>query len=247
MAHTSAVTEIGKVVDKYLLKYALPQENYFTYLQHACDCFREINLRHSNNVVTTKIAVSVLGIIDMPSDMIGFGHVFIPINGEWWSFTKKPRKVTTTTSAVMTTATMPTIENGEGQDSEYGEGVDVQNDVYYGLGGKGGVNDYYFTIDWSARRIFCDGFKSDIAILQYMSSGLVVSGSTFVPGECETVIDAYLNWKKEMIAPRSMSMIQYLEKLYTDQIKAIRLIHFMPSKDEICDAWDSSSSQGIQR
>ena len=237
MAHSAAVTEIGKIVDKYLLKYVLPQDNYFTYLQHACDCFREINLRHSNNVVTTKIAVSSLGIIEMPTDMIGFGHVFIPINGEWWSFTKKPRKVTTTTTTL----------GAEGQDADMGEGVDVQDDVYYGIGGKGGVNDYYFTIDWSARRLFCDGFKSDVAVLQYTSSGLVVSGSTFVPSECETVIDAYLNWKKEMIAPRSMSMIQYLERLYTDKIKELRLIHFMPSKDEICDAWDSKSTLGVQR
>jgi hypothetical protein len=173
----------------------------------------------------------------MPTDMVRFSYLFVPIRGEWWSFTQKGRKVTTTT-----------ITAGvEGQDSEMGEGVDVDDDVYFGLGGKGGVNDYYLNIDWTARRIFCDGFKSDTAVLRYVSSGLVVSGSTYVPQQCEATMDAYINWRKEMINPRSMSMIQYLEGLYKEEIKKLRILNFMPSKDEICDAWDSATTQTVQR
>ncbi len=237
MAHTTAITEIGKLVDKYIFKYRLPQDDYFLYLQHACDCFRDISMRHSNVVVTAKVSVSALGIIEMPSDMIGFCNLFVPINGEWWSFSKKGRKVTTTT----------TTGGVEGQDSNMGEGIDVLDDVYWGLGGKGGVNSYYYKIDWAARRIFCDGFKSDTAVLQYTSSGLVVGGNTYVPQECEATIDAYINWKREMIEPRSMTMLTYLEDKYEAALQKMRIFNFMPSRDEISDAWDSNSSQSVQR
>lgn len=237
MTYSTGVTEIGKLIDKYLFKYALPDEDYFLYLQHACDCYRDISLRHSNNVITAKMSVSALGIIEMPTDMIGFSNLFVPINGEFWSFTDRPRKVTTTT----------TTAGVEGQDSDMGEGVDINDHIYLGYGATGGVNEYYRKIDWTARRIFCDGFVSDTAVLQYTSSGLIVSDSTYVPQQCEATIDAYLNWKKEVIAPRSQAMLQTLKGYYDDELFKLRVFNFMPSGDEIRDAWDSSSTQVVQR
>jgi hypothetical protein len=238
MAYTTGYTEIGKLVDKYLLVRELQQDRYFTFLQMACNCYREISLRHSNANTTSKVTVSALGIIEMPTDMVGFGNLFVPINGEWWSFTKKGRKVMTTTTTGMV----------EGQDSDMGEGVDVHDDLYYGYGGKGGVNAYYMNIDWKARRIFCDGFKSDTAVLQYTSSGLVIgAGSTYVPLQCEPVINAYIDWQKEINAVRSIALLQTLEKYYTDSLFQLRLFNFLPSKDEIADAWDANSTQTPQR
>ena len=237
MSHSIAYTEVGKLVDKYILLRELPQDSYFTYLQMACNAYREISLRHSNTVVTTKIAVSSLGIIEMPTDMVGMGNLFVPLNGEWWSFSVKPRKVTTTT----------TVLGVETQDSDMGEGVDVLDDNYIGYGGRGGVNAYYMTVDWTARRIFCDGFKSDTAVLQYTSSGLVVGGNTYVPQQCEATITAYIDWQREINNMRSLSAVQLLERYYTDALFQLRLFNFMPSRDQIADAWDSSSTLGIQR
>jgi hypothetical protein len=235
--NSTAITEIGKIVDKYLFKFSLPQDDCFLYLQHACDCVRDINLRHSNNVVTIKIAINSLGIIEMPTDMVGFCNLFMPINGEWWSFTNKPRKVTTTTDTL----------GIEGQNSAMGEGEDVHDTRYLGLGASGGVNTYYRTIDWTTRRITCDGIKSDTAVLTYTSSGLQVNGSTYVPQQCEPVIDAYINWKREQISTRSMGMLQTLERYYTDELQKMRIFNWMPTGDEIKDAWDAASTQSVQR
>lgn len=237
MSYTTAYTEISKYVDKYLLRRQLPQDDYLCLLQHACDCYRNINIRHSNEVVTEKVSISALGIIEMPTDMVSFSNLFVAIDGEWWSFTDKPRKVSTTT----------TTDGTEGQDSTEGEGVDVYDDMYLGYGGKGGVNEYYRKIDWKARRIFCDGIKSNTAVLQYVSSGLVVGGNTYVNVECEPVLDSYLDWQREVIAPRSMSMIQYLEQIYKDRLAELRIIKLLPTKDEISDVWDRNSTQAIQR
>ena len=237
MADTSHQTTIDNYLDKYILKKEIPQDSYFALLQHACDCFRTINIRHSNRVVTEKVTASSLGIIEMPSDMIGFGFLAVPINGEWWTFTKKGRKVNTTT----------TTSGVEGQNSDFGEGVDVYDDEYLGLNGRGGVNAYYVNVDWKARRLFCDGFKSDTAVLRYTSSGLVIGGTTYIPVQCETVMDAYLDWKRAENREDSLSRIMYHKDKYDNEILALRIVNFMPSLDEIKDAWDSSSSMAIQR
>ena len=237
MAHSTAYTEIGKLVDKYVLMRGVPQDDYFIYLQMACNCFRDISLRHSNTTVTAKVSVSALGIIEMPTDMIGMGNLFVPINGEFWSFSLKSRKVTTTTTTL----------GVEGQNSAMGEGVDVLDDNYIGFGGKGGVNAYYMNVDWSARRIFCDGFKSDTAVLQYTSSGLVVGGNTLVPQQCEATITAFIDWQREINEPRSMSMIQLLKGYYDDAVFQLRYFNFAPTKDQIADAWDANSTITPQR
>jgi hypothetical protein len=237
MSKTTAYTEISKLIDKYLFVKKLQQDDYFVYLQMACDCYRDISLRHSNATITAKMAVSSLGIIEMPQDMVGFLKLYVAFNGEMWSFTRKSKKVMTTT----------TTGNVEGQDIVFGEGVDVHDDRYLGLGAKGGVNPYYMNIDWNARRIFCDGFKSDTAVLIYTSSGLTVGGNTYIPQECEAVIRSYIDWQRELNATQSLGMLQTKEKYYNDEIFKLRLFNFLPSKDEISDAWDSSSTQTPQR
>jgi hypothetical protein len=260
-------TTIDSYIDKYILKKEIQQDSYMALLQHACDCYRNINIRHSNKEVTAKVSVSALGIIEMPSDLIGFGFVAVPINGEFWTFSMKRRKVNTTTTTVIygdlttdsdlvtTDSTIYSVTDGaysffqgtETQDSDMGEGVDVKDDLYLGIGGRGGVNSYYMTIDWKARRIFCDGFKSDIAVIRYASSGLVVGGTTFVPVQCETTMDAYLDWQRAMNKEAALSRIAYLEGVYEKRLLEQRIIDFMPTLDDLKDAWDSSSSIGIMR
>lgn len=237
MSHSAGILEINKYVDGYILKKKLSQDDFFVFLKHACDVYRKINIRHSNEVMTAKVTASALGIIEWPSDMISFGSLSVPINGEAWSFTRKGNKIMTTT----TTAGVET------QDADMGEGVDVLDNVYTGIAGRGGVNAYYLNIDERARRITCDGFKSDTAILQYVSDGLVVNGTTYIPTKCETVLDSYLDWQRELNEPRSMAMVQTLKGYYDDEIQGLRFINLMPSRDEICDIWDANSTIGIQR
>jgi hypothetical protein len=237
MAYTNAQREIGLVVDRFLLKNQLTNEDYACYLENACDCYRDICVKHDNRLVTAKVSISALGIITMPDDMIGFSNLFIPLGGQFWSFTDIPRKVTTTT----------TTDGVEGQDTEQGEGVDINKDVYWGLGGVGGVNPYGRTIRWDERRIYCDGIKSDTAVLVYNSDGLKVGETTYVPIICEETIDRYLLWKKSEIEAKSMSSITYNEKKYEEALLKLRIFNFLPTKDELEDAWNNATTQSVQR
>lgn len=186
MADTNALINIEDVVTRFLHLYKKPTEDYTIYLAHACNCVRDFRLYDSNQVVTEKVSISALGIIEMPDSMVGFNDLLYPVNGEYVSFTEMATLVNTTTFTGLV----------EGQDSHYGEGVAILHPEDTGYGGRGAINDYNYVIDWEARRIFCEGMTSDTVILRYVSSGIETSGVTTIPEFISPMIDNYLLWKE---------------------------------------------------
>lgn len=219
---TAALVDINRVVTDYLLGYKKTTEDSFIYVKHACDCIRDFHLYDSPNVVTEKIAVSALGIVEFPTDMIGFNGLSINIDGELWSFSRKDTLVNTTT---FTGAI-------EGQDDHFGEGVAVNDPKTDTYGGIGGVNDYYYTIDWKARRIFCEGITSDIVFLRYTTSGIEVSGTTYVPIFVIPLVEDYLKWKECYWINGLERYAELREKNYTKtELKIRNLINAMTADE----------------
>jgi len=209
---TVALVDIEQVVSRYLLKYKLSTDDYFIYLEHACDCFKHFRLYDSDQVETLKIAVSVNKIIEMPTDMQTFVDLYIPLNGQWWSFSERKYIVNTTTFTGLV----------EGRDADAGEGVDLTDPRTTGYGASGGVNDYNYMLDWEARRIFVDGISDDTVVLAYTSSGIEVSGTTQIPDMLIPMIDAYLRWKSSYWLPELARERQLLEKDYNNERLSIR-------------------------
>jgi len=182
---TNALIPIDEMVSRYLLKYKKTTEDAFIYLEHACNCVRDFHLYDSPNVVPVKATITSLGIIEMPSDMVGFNGLHKFVDGLMWPYTQRDDIAVTTT----------TLLGVESLDADYGEGEALKNPKSDTYGGVGGVNDYYYKLDWRARRIFCN-VKSDTAILTYTSSGIELSGTTYVPEFITPMVDNYLLWKE---------------------------------------------------
>ncbi len=182
----AALISVEEAVTRFLLKNKKPNTDYVVYLENACDCLREFRLNDSKEARTEKVAVSALGIVEMPDDMIGFKDICVARNGEWWSMTLRPDMVNTTTI----------VAGVETHDSTFGEGVAPLDNLTYSYAARGAVNDYYYTIDWNARRIFCHGIISDTVLLKYTSSGVALSGTTYIPEELTLTMDAYLLWRE---------------------------------------------------
>jgi hypothetical protein len=209
---TNGLVSINKIVDSFLFKYEQPLDRAWIYLQHACDAVRELHLYDLPNMVTEKVTIDANGIIEFPTDMIGFNGLYKYVDGAKWRFTKRDDVIVTTT----------TTGGVEGQDDDYGEGealTDPKTDTY---GGVGGVNDYYYNIDWKARRIFCEGILSDTAILEYVTSGIELTGGTYIPDYCTPVIDAYLQWKMCFLVRGMERYISEREKSYLNAENRVR-------------------------
>jgi hypothetical protein len=182
---TNALLSIEEVVTRFCLKYELSLDHAVSFTEHACNCVRDFRVYDSNQVESSKVTVSALGIIEMPDDMLSFVDLCKPYNGQWVSLTEIDTIVNTTTMAGLV----------ETRDSDFGEGEVILHPEDTGYGARGAVNSYNYTIDWEARRIFCEGITSDTLLLRYVSSGIETSGTTTVPDILTPVIDAYLLWK----------------------------------------------------
>jgi hypothetical protein len=234
---TAALVPLNQIVDMFLLKNEKSLDRAFIYLQHACDCVRELHLYDLPNLVTTKVTITALGIIDMPADLIGFNGLYKFVDGVKWNFTRRDDVITTTTTTL----------GVEGQSTTYGEGSalkDPKSDTY---GGVGGVNDYYYKIDWKARRIFIEGLISDTVMLEYTTSGIEMTGTTYVPDYCTPVIDAYLNYKDCFLEPRLERYASEREKSYLDKENRVRNLVNSMSYDEWRDLLLSITTQSVLR
>jgi hypothetical protein len=118
--------------------------------------------------------------------------------------------------------TTTTTDDVEGHDSDFGEGVALLDNKTYTYGSKGAVNPYYFKLDWNARRIFCDGIKSDTVVLKYVSSGIDTSEDTYIPDLITPMVDSYLLWKETYWIPELVRERLAREKDYNNERLRVR-------------------------
>lgn len=199
---TNALISIEELVTRFLLKYKKSSSDYVIYLEHACALLRQYRTYDSHEAVTESIAVDANGIIELPDDMIAFKDLCVSKDGEWWSFTLRPDLINLTT------------------DAGFGEGV--RDNLTSTLAAKGGVNEYYYAIDWEARRIFCYGIKSDTAVLKYVSSGVQTTGTTYMPDMLSELLDFYLLWKESYWVPGLAKERIFREKDFSNERLRIR-------------------------
>ena len=234
---TDALVTLDQVVTRYLLKYKQPLEDAVIYFEHCANALRDYYIYDAPNVKTAKVSIDALGIIEMPDDLIGFNGLFKAIDGEWFAFTRKDSLVNTTT----------TTGGVEGHDTDFGEGGAVQDPKTDTYGGVGGVNDYYYFVDWDARRIFVEGITSDTVMLRYVSSGVEVSTTTYVPEFITPLLDSYMLWKSSYWRVDLKRERELLERDYTKaELKIRNLINSM-TYDEWSDLFASLTTQAPMR
>lgn len=230
MADTGAITNLTKVVDRFLFKNKLTKNDFVNFYEHAADCVRELSIHDMPSYVEEEIAVSSLGIITMPSDMIDFISVGLLWGGELWTFTEKHFMVYTDFGG--TDITKPTSH-------EYGSN---------GYAATGGKNKYYFKLDWKNRQIMIDGAEGVDVILWYKSSGLGGLGgvSVSVPVIMQAAIDAWLYYKKGELEDKSINELLRRDRNYEKQVTLLRN-QSIPGVNEIYDYFLAMTTQSIQR
>jgi len=226
MADTAALIPLNKLIDRFIFKYRLKPEMYFNLFEHAADCVRALNEGAISFYTQAEVASSALGVVTMPSDMIGLIGVALEYKGQLWYFTEKQYMIIRDDADDV----MPT---------------DYRADwVAYGVSGAG--NLFFFRVDWKGRKIYVDGAESQDVIVQYTSNGLQVSGATTVPSEANLAIDAYLRWAQGEIEGKSINEQLKRERKYEQEFRVLKL-KSMPSLREVKDYFLSMTTQAIQR
>ena len=186
MAETSGLKTLDQVVEEFLFKTKKPKDEYFRFYQFAIDGIRKMRMLHMKGVTKwARLNISALGTIAMPSDYVSFIGVVVPISGQFWYLTEKNNIVITTTGGAL--------------DSDEGEGVDISDSYYMGYPATGGINrEGYFKIDEPNRRIWINSADRTDVVLLYNSSGVNLTGATYVPQRAVEALHTFMLNKDAM-------------------------------------------------
>jgi len=221
MAETNGLKSLEQVVNEFLFKTKKPKDEYFRFFQFAIDGTREMRMLHMKGVAKwVKLNISANGTIAMPTDYVSFIGVVVPIEGQFWYLTEKENLVITTTGGVI--------------DPTEGEGVDINDSYYLGYPGSGGINrEGYFKIDERNRRIWINSTDRTDVTLLYNSSGVNLTGTTYVPQRAVAPIHTFMLAKDAMFTGDANMASYYALEL----TKAIDILKYVeaPSAIEIRD------------
>lgn len=226
MAETTALIELKKVVDRFIFKYKLPDDDFVSYLDHAGDCVRALNTEAINSYNEVTVSVDALGVLTMPNDMLTLIGVALSYKGELWYFTEKQFMIIKT-------------DADDQMPSDY-------DSTWQTYGTTGGQNQYYFRVDWKGRKIHIDGAEGEDVQLQYVSSGLDLDAPTTVPTITIKVIDAYLRWAQGEIEGKSINEQNKRERKYENEVRLLK-VKGLPSFRDVKDYFWSMTTQAAQR
>jgi hypothetical protein len=229
--HTDGIQTIKEVVKKTLWDAKKPRSNFFLFLELAIDAYRELRLHAVTEgkmwkkctVTTFSGGATDTGYIDFPEEFEDFIGVYVPIDGELWSLTRRD-------SIIQTTSLTGIIET---QDSTKGEGVDVLHAPYTDSGGQN-MRGYY-AIDWDNRRIFLNGIDVTEVVLLYKSSGVGINTTTWIPNKyipcmIAKILFAFVQYDDNISSSRRQ------ELLFNMQQEEIKLRNLeSPTLDEFMD------------
>jgi hypothetical protein len=229
MADSSGWTNLKGVVQEVLFETGRDQGLYKKYMHLAINGLRDLNMFHFNNVKTVKVTANDLGVIEYPSDWVGFVKLSLDLNGELYPLTERCNLIPTTT----------TEEGDEVLDSDIGEGVspDTGQTLYYGYQTVGGKNDYYYALDDRNTRIIVRGVPTRNLFLQYTTSGVDTDDGTEtnVPQKVKEVLKLYILYKDALTNDKANKNLYGMYKSeYREEVSKLHMFE-LPSTDELRD------------
>lgn len=223
--YSSAVIKIGDVVDSFLLGRELPLSRYVPMLKHAFDCFRAHVAFTSRLYYRKTMTTDANGTLTMPEDMVDFIGLALAADSSLWYFT----------------------ENGSLNVDAVAATKDIDDDTQgQGYAGRGGINDYYYKIDWNTRKIYTDGAEAQSVTLFYISTGIRTDEETLVDVSLVPMVEAYLYMRLAELDDKSINEIERRRVAYEREV-SIANRYKMPPLKQVRDIILKHTTQGIVR
>ena len=223
--YAPALVKIGDIVERFVMKWRVPMNDFTNMLEFAFDCLRDHQSHTSRLYNSVEETTDANGTLDMPEDMIDFIGIALAGEKTLWHFT----------------------ENGTLNEREVTASGDIDDGSEgYGYAGRGGINSYYYKLAWNDRKIYTDGAEATNVVLYYVSTGIRTDEETSVDITLGPVIDAYL-YKR--LGELNGESINELERRSQEYEKAVRLAarYKLPPLRDVRDAILKTTSQGPRR
>ncbi len=246
----SGIVTVNYVVMSILNRLRDYSMRSYAYIaQLVIEGYGELSLWHLDTVEVVYLRMSSAKVVDLPTDYVDYTKIAIPVNGKYKVLTKKDNILLPRTFA-------DGAPVGNADDDNAGAGsvffVDhFRNGQFvaglYGL--PGGLDNAYYRVDRENRQIVFSGSipRSEI-VLEYVSSGIKLSGQTSIPRETLPSLRAYVFWNM-IEQDRKVSATEKERKkgLYLEEVAALDYFQSAFTADEYRRHVWKSTTQTIKR
>jgi len=248
----------GKVLIQDVVKEVLNDmniyslENYVRYLKFAIRGFTKLNLFDLTNFQVAYLTMTDVGTVDLPRDYVDYTKIgYRGLNGITYILGLNDDMYFNNT-----------VECGLPINDVLGGIADDISDSYYflphttngcrtetlyGLGG--GFADSYYKVNRENDYIqFSNKVPGGEIILEYISSGISINGSTYIPLQAVEAVIAWIHWKrKQHTGTFNFNEIQSAKKVWEEERNALRDFENAFTFQEIMDVLYESYKQTAKR
>jgi hypothetical protein len=191
---TTTVRYVVKSILNRIQDYTMRHYKYIE--QMIYEHYTDLNLWHLDNVEVVYLRMSDAKTVDLPPDYVDYLKIGVPINGKLKVLTRKdnillPREFEDGEEVGNTDSTESSEDAAIFFTSHFKNGRYIGS--LYGI--PGGIDTAYYRIDREKRTIVFSGTvpRGEI-VLEYISSGVKMTGSTVIPREVVSVLRNYGLW-----------------------------------------------------
>ena len=179
-----ALVPISKVVHSYLNATGIYSKvNYKRFLQIVLENYADLNINNTAGFNSGRFIINQVNCVPFPLDYIDYVRIGVPVAGQIETLTANDAIITP-----------KAITCGvEVADSDLS--TPISNDWIVHYGSTGGRNFMYYKSDKINRQIVFegDGIGREV-VIQYITTGINMSGATMIPVELVKVLRKYLHW-----------------------------------------------------
>jgi hypothetical protein len=221
-------------------------------LQFAIDAYTELNLFHfGKNVKVVYLVVDENGWIDFPEDYLDYNKIAVVKDGGLWTLTLNEN--------------MPLARDVEcGEDTNpFPQTIENDNGTYFlghyrdslwvprAYASGGGYNTAgTFRLDPEKGRIqfqHTTVMAGTTVVMEYISSGVTVTGVTVIPRAAVSPVKGYIHWKRVEYDVRvADAQKERKRQLYLQEVEKFRAREGALTRDELYDLFYGSTSQGAR-
>ncbi len=249
-AGTATITYIVMSVLNRLRDYSM---RHYSFLEQiVIEGYTDLNLWHLNNIEVVYYKMSDAKSVPLPPDFVDYCKVGIPIGGKIRVITRNPNILLPRTYE----DTDPEEEVGHTDADNTSSGAIFFVDHFrngqfvaglYGL--PGGLDHTEWNIDWERRQLVFGGSipRTEI-VLEYISSGINLSGGTIIPREAAPALRQYALWQIiENDHKVSANEKERKKQQYEEQVEALRSFQSTFTIDDYKRSVWRSTHQSIKR
>ncbi|OPZ49409.1 MAG: hypothetical protein BWY95_00066 [Bacteroidetes bacterium ADurb.BinA104] len=202
--------------------------DYLHLMQIAIEGYTELNLWHMDNIEVVYLPFNQNSkIATLPADFVDWLKIGIPVNGKLKVLTRHDKILLPRTS----TDGLETFSNTDAADTTNAESLVYFSDhircgQFVGglFGMPGGISEASYRFDRERRTLVFTGTITDnYIVLEYISAGVNLTGSTTIPREAEPALRTYILWQMVENDPRvSMSEKQRREDNHDKAVAMLR-------------------------